>query len=78
MKGSGWSLDCATAIGRCPDCGKLAYLTRTVAKRAIRQFRRRGVLLTRVYQCGDWWHVTSQDTATTTAHRSQRDVPDSP
>jgi hypothetical protein len=57
--------------GRCPDCGKLRYRTRTAAKRAARQGQQKGLAVTRVYKCGESWHLTSQDTATTTMQRER-------
>jgi hypothetical protein len=57
--------------GRCPDCGKLRYRTRTAAKQAARQGQQKGLVVTRVYKCGESWHLTSQDTATTTIKREQ-------
>jgi hypothetical protein len=49
----------ADAIGICPDCGKRRYRS----KRAAREFARvtfPGARM-RTYECGDFWHVTSQD-----------------
>lgn len=42
---------------RCPDCGKLRYLTRAEAKRIARRVPKdhRGRLS--VYRCGDFWHL---------------------
>jgi hypothetical protein len=50
-------------FGTCPDCGKLRFTTRATARKAGRQAQRRGVHITRVYRCGDYWHWTSQDAA---------------
>jgi hypothetical protein len=57
--------------GRCPDCGKLRYRTRTAAKRAAKQGQQKGLAVTRVYKCSESWHLTSQDTATTTMQRER-------
>lgn len=47
----------------CPACGKRAYDTRTIARRAARMLYP-GYKM-RVYQCHDtpWWHLTSQTAA---------------
>lgn len=37
---------------RCPDCGKLCYLTRKAAKRASRRM----ATPMSAYRCGDFWH----------------------
>ena len=65
-RGTLLALGCA-----CPACGKHCYRTRSDAKRAIAQIRSRGVHVTRAYRCGDFWHLTSQDTAATTHHREE-------
>lgn len=38
---------------RCPDCGKLRYLTRKGAKKAARMM---GAVSMSPYRCGDFWH----------------------
>jgi hypothetical protein len=48
-------------MGTCPDCGKVRYRTRADARAARRQLS--GDRPRRVYQCGDYWHLTSQDAA---------------
>lgn len=50
-------------LGACPDCGKLMFTSRRIARRAARQAQQRGVHVTRVYRCGEYWHWTSQDAA---------------
>lgn len=43
---------------RCPDCGKIRYLTRPDAKRAGRQYGKR----MRAYRCpvsSEFWHLAS-------------------
>jgi hypothetical protein len=48
---------------RCPDCGKLRYLTRRHAKRIARRINaRRGGRLN-AYRCGDFWHIGHLPTA---------------
>lgn len=44
------------SFGRCPDCGKLRYLTRKAARLVIRRMRWRDGRLS-AYRCGDWWHI---------------------
>jgi predicted nucleic acid binding AN1-type Zn finger protein len=57
-----------TIIGKCPDCGKLACTSKAEAKRTARQlFGQRW----RVYRCGRWWHMTSQDAARTAEYRER-------
>lgn len=41
---------------QCPTCGKLRYLTRAHAKRAIRQHQHREGRLS-AYRCGEFWHI---------------------
>lgn len=41
---------------RCPDCGKIRYFTRKLARRAARRIP--GPRL-RAYRCGSFWHLTS-------------------
>jgi hypothetical protein len=50
-------------VGSCPDCGKLRFTSRSVAKRAARRAQSHGVHVTRVYRCGEYFHWTSQDAA---------------
>lgn len=46
-----------TGGDRCPDCGKLRYLTRAHAKRVARRIsRRRGGRLN-AYRCGEFFHI---------------------
>jgi hypothetical protein len=64
----------ADSAGVCPDCGKRRY----ASKRAARTFARTvypGSRM-RVYPCGDFWHVTSQDADQTTAWRDWVRGPD--
>jgi len=56
-------------IATCPDCGKRRYRSRRDAKQEARQMLARGIVVTRAYRCGDYWHLTSQDTGTTTRQR---------
>lgn len=42
--------------GRCPEDGKVRYLTRSEAKRAARRIKGRDGRLN-AYQCGDFWHL---------------------
>jgi hypothetical protein len=56
-------------VGTCPDCGKLRFTSRAVAKRAARRARNRGVRVTRVYRCGGYFHWTSQDAVRTEKSR---------
>jgi hypothetical protein len=56
-------------IPACPACGKWAYPTRRHARQAAaRKFP--GELI-RAYQCGPWWHITSQLTKVVTYWRDQ-------
>jgi hypothetical protein len=59
----------AHPIGDCPDCGKRCFTSRREAKRAADAAEQRGVVVTRVYRCGQWWHWTSQSAAKATAWR---------
>jgi hypothetical protein len=51
----------------CPDCGKRAYASKQEAKRGAARIYP-GVRM-RFYQCGQWWHMTSQGAATTARYR---------
>ena len=54
----------------CPACGKKCFESRRDAKAdAARQAGEGGPRGLRPYRCGDYWHLTSQDTATRTAYR---------
>jgi len=52
-------------VGRCPDCGKLRYATRSEARKAARQ---QGGHL-HPYRCGDYWHLTSYSHLQRAAYR---------
>jgi hypothetical protein len=58
-------------IATCGACGKQAYTTKATAKQAATRLHP-GTRM-RVYQCHDtnWWHLTSQDAATTAQHRDR-------
>lgn len=64
--------DGAASLGSCPDCGKSMFISRQAAKHAARRALQDGIVVTRVYRCGDSFHWTSQDTATTTRLRERR------
>lgn len=51
------------AIATCPECDKRAYTSKATAKNTARLLYP-GVKM-RVYKCGPWWHLTSQDAART-------------
>ncbi len=53
----------------CPDCGKVGFPDRQSAKQAARQLY--PDTLMRVYRCGQWYHMTSQDTETVTRYRQR-------
>lgn len=60
---------------RCPDDGKVRYISRKAAKKAASQIesqhRGRSGRKLRPYLCGDFWHLTSQATAKVTHYREQ-------
>lgn len=62
----------AISVMRCPWCGKLCYRNREDAKRAARQQIRLGRL--RVYNCGEFWHLTRQTGEESAEHRRRRDA----
>jgi hypothetical protein len=64
--------DPTSSVGTCPDCGKHMFASRQAAKRAARQAQQDGIVVTRVYRCGKFFHWTSQDTAATTRFREWR------
>lgn len=49
---------------RCPACGKVRFPTRRSARKWGRHQYPAAKI--RAYKCGNFWHFTSQDTATTT------------
>lgn len=51
---------------RCPACGKIRYLSRKDAR--VQRKLWPGVRL-HAYRCGDFWHVTTEDSATTAAYK---------
>lgn len=51
------------AVATCETCGKRAYATKATAKRSARVLYPEQRM--RVYPCGPWWHLTSQDAART-------------
>jgi hypothetical protein len=53
----------------CPDDGKLRFYTRKDAMRYASQRTRRPGIRLRAYRCGQFWHLTSQDTAEVTWYR---------
>jgi hypothetical protein len=54
-------------------CGKIRYTSKAAAKAAARQMRGRGKggNRMRAYQCGGFWHLTSQSTTATTHFRER-------
>src|SRR6266700_1900629 len=44
-------------VGRCAECGKTRYPSRAAARKAARMVSPGRRL--RLYQCGDYWHMTS-------------------
>ena len=50
-------------------CGKVRYESRRLARLSAREIRGRGGAKMRAYECGGFWHLTSQSTARTTWFR---------
>lgn len=63
--------DLARSGARCPVDGKVRYVSRKAARQAARKFRGLNGTKQRAYRCGDFWHLTSQDTATWTYFRER-------
>jgi hypothetical protein len=63
--------DNAGSVGWCAVCKKPRYLSRKAARTAQRQARSIGTGAVRVYECGGYWHWTTQDAATVTAYRER-------
>lgn len=59
----------------CQSCGKTCYLTRAQAKNAAGQLQGRWHHRYRAYRCGDYWHITSWQTADTVAYYRTRKDP---
>jgi len=57
----------------CATCGKVAYPSKATAKRHGRSLYPGQQM--RAYKCGQWWHLTSQNTAATEYYRQQRAKP---
>jgi hypothetical protein len=53
----------------CPEDGKIRYYTRKDALRFGRRQPRTAGMRLRAYRCGEFWHLTSQDTAEITWYR---------
>jgi hypothetical protein len=47
------------------------FISRPAAKQAGRRAQQSGIVVTRVYRCGSYFHWTSQSTAATTAFRER-------
>lgn len=45
-----------SGAGQCPTCGKVRYLTKAAAKRAIARHEHRDGRLN-AYRCGEFWHI---------------------
>jgi hypothetical protein len=57
----------------CPEDGKIRYYSRRDALRFGRQAP--GGRKLRAYRCGEFWHLTSQDTTQVTWYREHRREP---
>ena len=55
----------------CPACGKIRYYTRHGAKTDAARVRGRGGPKLRPYECGGFWHLTSQPAAALTWYRER-------
>ena len=79
MSKSGWSRNDPQSLPlrvsgnyvKCFTCGKVAYPSKAIAKRCARLLYQGQHM--RAYKCGQWWHLTSQDTDTTTQYREHAD-----
>lgn len=56
-------------VATCPDCGKRAYASKASAKNGARSLYPGQRM--RVYKCGPWWHLTSQDAARTAEEKDR-------
>ena len=63
-------------IATCAECGKRAYTSKTSAKNAARVLYPGERM--RVYKCGQWWHLTSQDAARAAEFRDRAAGPGGP
>lgn len=63
--------DLALSGARCPDCGKVRYVSRRAARKAASQLPQSQGRRMRAYKCGEFWHLTSQGTAKVTYFRDQ-------
>jgi len=52
----------------CPDCGKIRYPSRREARRFAARLYQDG--RARAYQCGSFWHLTSQGALAAARHRA--------
>ena len=57
------------SYGECPDCGKVRYLSRRDARRAVARMKGNGGKARHAYRCGDYWHLTSRPAVVVTAYR---------
>lgn len=60
-------VELSSDVGACPACGKKCYPSKRVAKSMARRLYP-GTSV-RAYQCGDYWHLTSQSGKSTAAWR---------
>lgn len=63
-------------VATCPDCGKRAYASKASAKNGARLLYPGQRM--RVYKCGPWWHITSQDAARTAEMKDRLADPGGP
>lgn len=73
MSGGRDPMQCGT---RCPTCGKLRFISRSAAKRGIRQMRGagRGRGQLNAYQCGDFWHIGNLPPSVSAGDESRADL----
>lgn len=61
------------STGTCPECGKLCFLSKADAKRAIRELAGRKGRLS-AYRCGAYWHTGHLPRAVVTGAQGRDDI----
>lgn len=63
---------------RCPDCGKVRYLSRSIARKVAKNLNRRRPGHLNAYRCGSFWHVGHLPSAVIAGDLSRAEIDDAP
>ncbi len=59
---------------RCPDCGKVRYLTRAIARKVAKNLNRRRPGHLNAYRCGAFWHLGHLPSAVIAGDQTRDDL----